>query len=66
MLGYYASQVSDGRDQQHVLPPAEGARAHGLGVAGAGPFTFAIKASQRITHYARLKAECGERAWGFC
>ena len=25
------------------------------------PFTFAIKASQRITHFARLKPECGER-----
>ena len=25
------------------------------------PFTFAIKASQRITHFARLKPESGER-----
>src|SRR4051812_49893394 len=28
------------------------------------PFTFAIKASQRITHYARLKPECAD-ALGF-
>ena len=35
MLGYYATQVSDGRDQQHVLPPAEGERAARVGVAGA-------------------------------
>ena len=60
MLGYYAVAVSDGRDQQHVLPVAAGARAAGLGVAGAGRVHFAIKASQRITHHARL-AKPGSR-----
>ena len=35
MLGLLRGQVSDGRDQQHLLPSAQGARAHGVGIAGA-------------------------------
>ena len=36
MLGFYAGKFPTRRDQQHVLPAAEGARAAGVGGAGAG------------------------------
>ena len=52
MLGHYASAVSHGRDQQHLLSAAEGERAHDWAAQVPERFTFAIKASQRITHHA--------------
>ena len=51
----YATQVPDGRDQQHVLSPAEGARSARVGGAGAGavhvldqgePADHALRAAQ--------------------
>ena len=49
---------ADGGDQQHVLSDAQGRGARELG-ADRRPrsFRFAIKASRRITHMARLKAD---------
>ena len=46
-----------GRDQQHLLPDAQGRGARALGRSDAETFRFAIKASRRITHDARLKAD---------
>ena len=58
MLGFYASKFPTVEinntfyrlPKEHVL--------HDWAAQVPEPFTFAIKASQRITHYARLKPEC--------
>ena len=58
MLACYAAAPADGRDQQHVLPDAQDDGARELGRrTPPDDFRFAIKASRRITHIARLKAE---------
>ena len=54
-----------GRNQQHVLPDAEGTRAQTWASTTPAHFRFAIKASQRITHMARLKAEAAESSSTF-
>jgi hypothetical protein len=45
------------RDQQHVLSAAEGERDSEWAAQVPDHFTFTIKASQRITHFARIKPE---------
>ena len=66
MLGFYASEVSDGRDQQHVLSAAEGARAARVGVAGAG--AVHVRDQGEPAHHAlrAAQARIGERASSFC
>ena len=59
MLGFYAEQVSDGRDQQHVLPPAEGERAARLGVAGAR--RVHVRDQGEPAHHALRAAQAGVR-----
>ena len=49
--------AAHGGDQQHLLPDAQGRGAAALGEATPEAFRFAIKASRRITHDARLKAD---------
>ena len=49
---------ADGGDQQHLLPHAQASRCSRTGQAATPEdFRFAIKASRRITHMSRLKAE---------
>jgi uncharacterized protein YecE (DUF72 family) len=57
MLGYYASKFPtvEINNTFYRLPKEAVLQAWGAQVPE--PFTFAIKASQRITHYARLKPE---------
>ena len=59
MLGYYATQVSDGRDQQHVLPAAEGERVARVGVAGAGDVH--VRHQGEPAHHAPRAAQGGVR-----
>ena len=49
--------AADGGDQQHLLPDAEDRGPGELGALDPESFKFAIKASRRITHMSRLKAE---------
>ena len=55
--GVLRRATADGRDQQHLLSHAEEGRARELGKPAPKDFRFAIKASRRITHMARLKAD---------
>ena len=58
MLGYYASKFPtvEINNTFYRLPKEGVLQAWAAQVPG--PFTFSIKASQRITHHARLKPEC--------
>ncbi len=58
MLGFYASKFPtvEINNTFYRLPKEDVLRAWASQVPD--PFTFAIKASQRITHHARLKPEC--------
>jgi uncharacterized protein YecE (DUF72 family) len=58
MLGYYASKFPtvEINNTFYRLPKEHVLKEWASQVAD--PFTFAIKASQRITHHARLKPEC--------
>ena len=63
MLAVVFRAAADGRDQQHVLPDAEDRRCSRTGPRRRPQgFRFSIKASQRITHMARLKIGSGDRA----
>ncbi len=59
-LGYYASRFAtvEINNTFYRLPKEQVLRDWAAEVPE--PFTFAIKASQRITHHARLKAECAD------
>jgi len=59
-LGYYASRFPtvEINNTFYRLPKEQVLRDWGARVPD--HFTFAIKASQRITHHARLKAECAD------
>ena len=57
MLGVVRRAPAGCRDQQHLLPDAADRDAARLGRQHAEHFRFAIKASRRITHIARLKGE---------
>jgi len=58
MLGYYASKFPTVEiNNTFYRLPKEGVL-HAWAAQVPEPFTFAIKASQRITHHARLKPEC--------
>jgi uncharacterized protein YecE (DUF72 family) len=50
------------RDQQHVLPDAEGLVLENWAATTPDDFRFSIKASQRITHMSRLKVESATTA----
>ena len=66
MLAWYCGAPADGRDQQHVLPDAQDLGARELGRdRRPTDFRFAIKASRRITHMARLKAESAAEPLGY-
>ena len=54
---FYSAAAADGGDQQHLLPDAEDRGPGELGALDPESFRFAIKASRRITHMSRLKAE---------
>jgi len=58
MLGFYASRFPavEINNTFYRLPKEHVLKEWAAQVPG--PFTFAIKASQRITHHARLKPEC--------
>ena len=58
MLGFYSSKFStvEINNTFYRLPREDVLQSWAAQVPE--PFTFAIKASQRITHYARLKPEC--------
>ena len=57
---------ADRRDQQHVLPDAQDQRCSSTGRRSRPPsFRFSIKASQRITHMARLKVESATEPLGY-
>lgn len=58
MLGYYSSKFPtvEINNTFYRLPREDVLQAWAAQVPD--PFTFSIKASQRITHYARLKPEC--------
>jgi uncharacterized protein YecE (DUF72 family) len=60
MLGYYASRFPtvEINNTFYRLPKENVLRDWGSKTPDG--FTFAIKASQRITHYARLKADCAD------
>ena len=63
---WYSAAAADGRDQQHVLPDAEDDACSNPGRARRPTrFRFAIKASRRITHIARLKAESAAEPLGY-
>ena len=58
MLGFYASRFPTVEiNNTFYRLPKEGVL-QGWAAQVPEPFTFAIKASQRITHFARLKPEC--------
>ena len=59
-LNFYRDKLPRGRDQQHVLPDAAARRSCSRWAAEVpAHFSFALKASQRITHRKRLK-DAGE------
>jgi uncharacterized protein YecE (DUF72 family) len=59
MLGFYASKFPTVEiNNTFYRLPKEGVLTAWAAQVAAAPFTFAIKASQRITHHARIKPEC--------
>ena len=61
MLGFYASKFPTVEiNNTFYRLPKEHVLTDWAAQVAAGPFTFAIKASQRITHHARIKPECAD------
>src|ERR1041384_8205914 len=58
MLGFYASKFPAVEINNTFYRLPKEAVLQGGAAQVPDPFTFAIKASQRITHFARLKPEC--------
>src|SRR4249919_3736414 len=58
MLGFYASKFPTVEINNTFYRLPKESVLQGWAAQVDDPFTFAIKASQRITHYARLKPEC--------